>query len=117
TLFRSARRAPGAAGTLAGELVAPIGTNAIEIGFEKARALLVLGPAFTQQRQQVGAAELFDPHAAEPALQDGAGHAAGVVIERHAQERRRHSRSLTGGRSAVAVEKGAKVNQRRSEEH
>src|SRR6516165_11132553 len=74
--------APGAsAGALAGELVAPIGVKAIEIGFEQARSFLVLRPALAQQCQEVGRAELLDTHAAEAAAQNGACHAAGVMIE------------------------------------
>ncbi len=39
------------AGAPAGKFVAPIGVDAIEIGFEQARTLLVLRAAFAQQRQ------------------------------------------------------------------
>ena len=60
--------------------------GAVEIGLEQPRSLVVLGSAFAQQGQQVGGAELLDTHAAEAAAQDGAGHAAGVVVKRHPQK-------------------------------
>jgi hypothetical protein len=39
-----------ACGALAGERVAPVRTDAVEIGFEEARPLLILGAALAQQR-------------------------------------------------------------------
>src|SRR6516225_7209014 len=87
--------APRAAGSaLAGELVAPIGVDAVEIGLEQPRSLLVLRPALAQQRQEIGRAELLDAHAAKAAAQDGASHAAGVVVEGHAQKISLHTGSL-----------------------
>ena len=72
-----------AARLLAGHLVAPVGADPVEIGLEQPRGLLVLGPALAQQRQQLGGAQLVEPHAGEAALQDRAAHRAGIVIEAH----------------------------------
>src|ERR1700746_302573 len=79
--------APGASGgALTGEFVAPFGVDAVEISLEQSRSFLVLGPPLAQHRQETDGAELLDAHTAEAAAQDGAGHAAGVVIERHPQK-------------------------------
>ena len=73
---------------LAVQIVAPVRVGAVEIGFDQPRALLVGGAALAQQGQQIGAAQLVEPHAGEAALQHRAGHRAGVVVEAHADKRR-----------------------------
>jgi hypothetical protein len=54
------------AGPLARKLVALVRMAAVEIGFEQASAVLVLGAAFAQQRQQLRRPQLLQPHAGEP---------------------------------------------------
>src|SRR5579875_77981 len=82
--------------------LAPIGVEAVEIGLEQAGALLVLGPAFAQQREQLGDPQLVKAHAGEAAGEDRAAHRAGIVVERHAHKRGRHARTL-----AAIAEAGA----------
>src|SRR5271155_5878981 len=68
--------APGAAAAWsASKLVAPVGVEAVEIGFEQPRPFFVFGPAFPQQRQQIPDAEFLDPQSGKLAAQHRAAHA------------------------------------------
>src|SRR5437899_10274040 len=75
----------GAAGTFARTLVTPVRADAVEIGLEQARTLLVFRPALAQQRQKIGRSQLVTPHAGKPAAQDRALHTAGLVFARPTQ--------------------------------
>src|SRR6185312_7412471 len=59
TAAACARRRAGLAAT---EGIAPLGMLPVEIGFEQPRAVLVRAAALAQQRQEVGKAQLVEPH-------------------------------------------------------
>src|SRR5271170_2063493 len=68
-------------GLAAGRVVAPVWMDTVEIGFDKARALLIGGAALAQQIEKVGGRHLFKPQPGEASGEHGAGHRAGVVVE------------------------------------
>src|SRR5438477_164316 len=74
------------AGSRAGDILLPVGVGAVEIGFDQASALLILGAAFAQQVEEIGAAELLQPKPGKATAQHRAGHPSAVVIEAHADE-------------------------------
>ena len=88
-----------------GEVIVPVGVDAVEIGLDQPCALFIGGASFAQQAEEVGAGHLPEPHPGKAAGEHGARHRAGIVIEAHAQIRRRYVRAASGmARAAKTAE-------------
>src|SRR5690349_8576526 len=110
-LCAPATAASGAGGTFTAELIAPLRMHAVEVSLEKARALLIIGAAFAQQRQEVGRTELLEAHPGKAAAQDRPFHPASVMVQGHAQESGCYRGGLPTRGRTVTIEKTADPNQ------